>query len=245
MSHQRFAARVAGLSLIVVLAASAVSEAQDRQRRGGRGGFFGGRFGGDNVSSLAGREEVQEELKLSDEQKTKIREVLETARSDRRAAAEGFNFREASEEERAAMREKMEQASKKADEQVLAILKEDQQKRVKEIALQQQGIDALRDPEVIKALGIDEEQKAILTGILEKRDEKAQALFASAREGGQEGFREAFQKRRELTEEAEKDAMAVLKDDQKAKFTEMKGKPLELRRGGFGERGRRGRNNDN
>lgn len=245
MSRKDIVKRTAAIALVTLLAMSAGLEAQDRQR--GRGGFRGGfgRFGNDTVASLLGRTEVQEELKLSDEQKTKAEEITTKSREALRAAAEGFNFREASEAERAELREKVEKVSKESDEQALALLKEDQQKRIREIVLQQKGIDALNDPEVVKALAIDEEQQAILKGIFATRDEKARELFEAAREAGGDGFREAMRKRQTLTEEAEKDAMAALKDDQKAKFAELKGKPFELRRGRPGDGDRRRRSDDN
>ena len=61
---------------------------------GPRGPGFGGPGGGDPLGSIAllGIPEVQQELKLSDEQKPKVTELLGKTPEQSRSIFEGFNF---------------------------------------------------------------------------------------------------------------------------------------------------------
>ncbi|MBC7815283.1 MAG: hypothetical protein IAG10_00120, partial [Planctomycetaceae bacterium] len=71
---------------------------------GGFGGFGGGGGGfGGNTLGLLLRESNAEELKLTDEQKTKIREISDKQREDTRMRDIFTKMRDASEEERTAL----------------------------------------------------------------------------------------------------------------------------------------------
>ena len=77
--------RICSLAALVVLCASVVSAQERAQREGGRGGG-GGRFA--SKVGLLSIEEVQAELKLSDEQKKQVTEIAESVRG-RRGGGEG------------------------------------------------------------------------------------------------------------------------------------------------------------
>lgn len=191
--------QVALAAAVVAMAASpALVQAQ---QRGGRG--FGG-FGM-NTLFLLGQKSVAEELKLSDEQKTKVKELQEKQR-------EVFQtLRDLSQEER---RAKMQEMAKAVDQ----VLKPQQLKRVKQIALQQAGVRAVNDEEVAKALKVTDEQKDKIREIGRESFEKLRDI----------GFDEDKAKEREqLQKETNEKMMAVLTSEQKTKLKEMEGEPFK------------------
>lgn len=194
------------------------TQAQEKPRPGfGRGlGALGpGRL------FLLSQESVQADLKLSDEQKNKIRALQE----EQRQAFQGLA--NLSREERA---KRLRELSEKTEKELTSLLKADQQKRLQQIQLQlrlRQGNYAavLNDPEMASQLGLTNEQK-----------EKVKQLNAESeklRESFQGGNREEIFKRfQELRAKYE----GVLTEQQKAKLKELGGEPFtgEIRFGGFG-----------
>lgn len=216
---------IAGL---VVLALAAGAYAQNQQR--GRGGP-GGAFGGLTETALLGAEQVQKELKITDEQKGKIEAALRDARPGRDA----FGGQNASQEERQKafeeFRKKAEEAGKKAKE----VLTADQVKRLREIYVQLAGVQALNNPEIAAALKFTEDQKKQLTTINDENGAKAREI------GFGEGSRE---KREELRKETEGKILAVLTADQKKQLEEMKGAKVDIDRTQLFPRRRPGGNNN-
>jgi Spy/CpxP family protein refolding chaperone len=227
------------LVAMALLLMVSVASAQDQPRGRGRGGFGGG-FGGmggmfNNPVGLLGMPEVQKELKLSEEQTKEVGEALAALNPGRG----GFNFQELqnlSEEDRQKrmdeMRKKAEESMKAAEEKMNKILKPEQLARLKQLSLQRQGSMALTRPEVAKDLGLTKEQQ-----------EKIQEIQASARpQGGRQNFQDLsdeerqklFAEANERREKAQADMLAVLTDDQKAKFEELKGKEFTFPQPRFG-----------
>jgi Spy/CpxP family protein refolding chaperone len=204
----------------VTAMAAAPTSAQERQRpRGGPG--FGG-FGGGTIF-LLNQKSVQEELKLSEEQVKKANELWEKQR-------ESFQgLRDLSQEER---RTKLQEAAKANDKAVAEILKPEQLKRVKQIALQQQGARALANPEVAKTLNLSDEQKNKIQDIQSKAFEEMRGL-------GRDQGEEARQKRQEVMKATNEKVMGVLTAEQKTKLKAMQGEPFkgEIQRPGRGGRG--------
>jgi Spy/CpxP family protein refolding chaperone len=203
---------------------SAAASAQ--QRRPGGFGF------GDQGSwiTLLGVTKVQEELELSDEQKTDLRKVGEEAREQLRGLFTGAgNFRDLSEEERnkrmAEIREKSAAANKEIQKKVEGVLLEHQVARLKEISLQVRGLAALQDAEVQTALGISADQKEQLTKVSEENREKFRSLFQGGQGGNREEARERFEQARK---EANDRTLAVLTAEQKDKFEKMQGEKIEI-----------------
>ena len=207
-------------ALTVVLCGAA--QAQQRQRPGGPGGFGGG-----GVLFYLGQKSVQEELKLSDEQVKKIKELTEKQR-------ESFQgLRDLSQEDR---RAKMQELAKANDKAMGEILKAGQLKRAKQIALQQMGAGALRNEEVAKALNISEEQKDKIREIQAKSREEMQGL------GRDE---DARKKRQEIMKATTEKVMGVLTAEQKTKLKEMQGETFtgKIERPQFGGGNRPNRRN--
>ncbi|HEY7326008.1 MAG TPA: hypothetical protein VH592_00100 [Gemmataceae bacterium] len=208
------------VTLAAAIVAFAVSPALAQQQRQ-RGGFGG--FGGGTVFLLT-QKSVQEELKLSADQVKKVTELQEKQR-------ESFQgLRDLSQEER---REKMQEMTKANEKAVADILKPEQVKRVKQIALQQQvsrtlGF-ALNNEELAKELKITDEQK-------DKIREIQMKSFEELRDLGRD--EEAAKKRQEVMKATNEKVMGLLTDEQKTKLKEMQGDPFkgEIQRPQFGRR---------
>jgi Spy/CpxP family protein refolding chaperone len=200
--------QIAVAAAIVALAVSPAWAQQQRQRGGGFGGF-----GGDPIY-LLGQKSVQEELKLTDEQIKKAKEL-----SDKRS--EAFQgLRDLSREEQQKKRQEIAKANNKA---LAEILKPEQLKRVKQIALQQRITFGLAfvvsDEETASALRITDEQKEKIREIRMKGFEELRAL-------GQERDEETNKKRQELMKATNEKVAGVLTAEQKTKLKEMQGAPF-------------------
>jgi Spy/CpxP family protein refolding chaperone len=169
-------------ALTVVVAMAQVAEAQREGRRGGGRGFGGrGGFGPISAVQLADAEEVQAALKLTEDQITKVDEINDQLRDDRRELFQGGgggDFR--------AMREEMEKLNTEASAKLAEVLDAGQQKRLMGIQIQVNGAEMLLDAAVAKELNVTEDQKAKLE---EVRDENRQAMM-DAREEFQDLERE-------------------------------------------------------
>jgi hypothetical protein len=195
--------------------------AQERQRgqrqqgqRGQRGGFAGG-FGGGTLF-LLNQKSVQDELKLSEEQVKKAKEL-----SDKQREAFG-GLRDLSQEER---RTKIQEQAKATDKAVAEVLKPEQMKRVKQISLQQQGARALSNPEVATALKLTDEQKDKVKSI----QEEARTALGQRGQRGQRGrpSEEELKKLQEARKATNEKLMNVLTDEQKTKWKELSGEPFK------------------
>jgi hypothetical protein len=162
---------------------------------------------------LLSQKSVQEELKLTADQVTK---VTEAQRKQMAARQQGGDL---SPEERAKKNQEM---TKEADKVVADALQPEQAKRLKQITLQVQGAQAFNNPEVAKTLNITDEQKQKLKGIQDNANKERAAL----RQGGGDR-QEAMKKMQEIGKKTNTEAMALLKDDQKAKWKEMTGEPFK------------------
>lgn len=189
---------------------------------GPRGPGFGGP-GGDPMGSvmLIGISEVQQELKLSDEQKPKVMDVLSKTQEQSRAVFEGVNFQEVftlEEKERderfAKMRTQMEGITKQAEERLAKILDKSQASRFSELQLQRGGVGSLLRDEVSKPLKLSDEQRDKLRELIEQNP----PFFASP----------------DQRKKVETDAVAVLSAKQKEQWTKLKGADFKFPEQGFG-----------
>ncbi len=146
------------MAMVMLLVATSVAQAQRGGGRRGFGGGFGG-FGDNGPISLVGRDDVRQELDLTDKQISEIEELAEGARDSRREMFSSFQgLREASREEREQMFARMrEQGAKIQSEQrakVEKVLNSDQRKRFAQLEFQfnmQRG----SVPGALAAAGID------------------------------------------------------------------------------------------
>lgn len=255
--------------LLVMVLVSSVA-AQDRPREGGRRGFgmrgmgmmgggMGGGMGRGGMGMLLQVEQVQKEIKLTEDQKAELKKLNDAAREEFRKAMEEFRdlspeeARQKFQENREKYQQQAQQRAKEMTEKLGQILKPEQMTRLNQIEMQLAGVQVLQRPEVQEKLGLTDDQKSQLKTIQEEMQSKMQELFPRrgddegerpSREEMRERMQQAWQKMAELRQETEKKCKAVLTDEQRPKLVELMGEPFELDRsalrgmGPFG--GRRG-----
>jgi Spy/CpxP family protein refolding chaperone len=214
----RLCAMIAAAVVVAMIAQVAVAQNESKKGRGGRGGAGGGGMmgGPPSMARMAGNEKVQEALKLSDDQKSKIEKINEESRSAMREQFQGGGRPDP---------EKMRKMRDEETESLNKVLDEGQQKRLIGIFVQLMGAGAVMDPAVGKAIGLTDDQKSKLR--------EAMGPPPEGRAAGGQGFQERREK-------MEKEVMSVLTDDQKSKLESLKGEkvdidPASLRGGGRGQ----------
>lgn len=245
-----------------VLMASGIAHAQgqggggQRQGRGGQGRMMmGGRNGFMSLSSVVQRSDVQADLKVTDDQKTKLAEL----RPQRGQGGQGGNRGQGGQGggggqggnrgqggqggqggarggfDAAAMAERRAEEKKK----IADILSADQVKRLDEIVIQLQGDEAVNDPDVQKQINFTEDQKTKLKDLETKLQDATRSLTEKMR--NQEIDRQAAMEAMQKNQKAMSDEIhKLLTSDQQAKLKELGGKKFEAteqpRRGGGGGR---------
>jgi Spy/CpxP family protein refolding chaperone len=220
----KFLAVVAALAVVAMAAQLAM--AQNEQGRRGRGGPGGpGMRGPVPMTLLATVDTVQEALKLSDEQKDKVKSINDDVRNELKK-----DFENGGRPDFEKMRKMMDEASEKLGK----VLDEGQQKRLMGVFVQVNGARALVDPAVEKALDISDDQKDKLHEMLApprggRGEGRGEGRGAGKGEGRGEGKGQSGQGSfREQREKMEKEAMAVLTPDQQKKLEEVKGEKVDV-----------------
>lgn len=212
-------------ALIVAIALAALAATVVAQPTGGGGGGqgrqrggFGGRFG---PVGLLLMKSVQEELKLTDDQKTKIT-ALQTE-----IQAEMQQAREDNGQDREAMMAAMKKINDDALTKANAILTADQQTRFKQLRIQRYGSRALLQDEVQKDLAFTDDQKAKAKDLGDKADQANRDLFQKVR-SSEITQEDASKARKENDETLGKELAKLLTADQAAKFKDMQGAPFKF-----------------
>jgi hypothetical protein len=170
------------------------------------------------------RDKVQDDLKLSAEQKDKLDGEL------RERIQDAMQFFQKLQDLKPEEREKELMAyRRKAQEKLAAVLKDtlkdDQRKRLRQLELQQEGPFVLGG-ELGKELKITDEQRKEFMGVVQGMQKKMEPLIKEAQSGGNpEDIRPKLMK---IRREHEGKIEAILTDAQKKQWQEMLGKPLEL-----------------
>ena len=214
-----------GVAGILLLASAVLS-----QPPGGPGRGFGGPGGFQATPrTLLAIAEVCKELGISDDQKKQIDHLLAEVQRQMQASFGRMNFEDLqklSPEERQKRfeeaRKTSEEAGRKADEKLEAILNAKQRARLSQLRIQREGLAAFNRPEIVRQLGLTDDQRDKLRRI----QEQSFGPFA----GGPQTQVKALA-----------DARAVLTDAQKAQWDELKGKEFKFPQqpgfGGFGPGG--------
>jgi len=217
------------------------------QPPGGRGGFQGGfgfGFGGPGPLQLVMNKDVLEDIKATDEQKTKLADWVKEEQPKQREKMQE-KMKDIPMEEfftkAPAIRAEM---NKELWKDVEKVLKPEQMTRIKQIFVQGMGIGAFSDKDTVEALKLSDEQKEKIKTITEdtqkERMEMGQKYFTPGEPPDQEKMQEFMKKSGELTKKSFDKAKEVLKDDQKKKWEELTGKEFDITKlqQGFGRRGR-------
>lgn len=210
-------ATVAGLVIVAMVSqvALAQDQGQGQGRRGrGGGGFMGGMFGPPTAGRLIGAKEVQEALKLTEDQKTKIDKITEDSRAATRELFQGGGPPD---------RDKMVELSKETSNKINEVLDAGQQKRLTGILIQVAGPAAIADPAVAKELNITEDQKKELQSVREEARSELEKLRDD------NGSREDRMKKvKEIQEDINKKVLAKLTSDQQQQLESLKGEKVDI-----------------
>jgi hypothetical protein len=238
---------VIGLLATSMLASEVQAQPGGGGNRGQRGmgmmGGMGGRggMGGGTGLQLLQNEQVQKELEIVADQKTKITELAteqRTARQDMMSQLQDLQ----GEERVTKMQELSKKSQEKLDKKLAEILLPKQLERLKELQIQAEGAAALMsNQDVIKALNVTSEQQ-------EKMRAAQQELMTKMRDAMQGGGmdpQEMQANMQKMTKELNEKLLALLTPDQAAKFEKMKGAKSDIDfttigRGQRGQRGQRG-----
>ena len=208
---------------IAVLALAVFSQAQRGQ---GMGMMMG--QGGGNPLMLLAREDVQEDLALTSEQKEKLLEFTGQEAMRNRFMKfmqdSGMSFEDMRSEEGrkklAPMMEKMQADMKK---EIEAVMTPAQVKRLGEINVQFNGNRSVMQKDIAKALAITEAQQTKIDALNKGVGEARRALMEMMR--NQELSMEEFQEKNKKNDDILNTEIGkVLTDAQKAKLSEMGGK---------------------
>ena len=182
-----------------------------------RGGGWGRMFQLPAVT-LAQLDAVQEDLKLSDEQKKQVAELNEKLNEERRELFSGGQGGD-----REQFRAKWTKFNADATNSFNEILDDAQEKRAQEIFIQVNGPAVLVQESVSESLKITDEQKEQMQDVLAaSRDE---FMDAGLRDMDRE---EAAKKIAELNASRDEKLLAVLTEDQRAEFKKMQGAKIEI-----------------
>jgi len=180
-------------------------------------------FGGFGGGMLLANPDVAKEIKLTEEQQAKVKEVGTQVRD--KFKDEFSKLKDLGQDER---RQKFTEIGKKMSEEtqkaLAGVLNADQTKRLKQLELQAQGVRAFSDAEVVKALNISEDQAAKIKTIGEDAQKEMGEIFKNA----QGNFQEAFKKIGEMRKTTLEKATNVLNDTQKKAWKDLTGAPFEF-----------------
>jgi hypothetical protein len=170
------------------------------------------------------REKVLEELKVTDDQREKLMQLLlerimETGPFLDSLAGEGPDREKKLEEHRKNAREKL-------DRDLKPVLRPDQKDRLRQVVLQQEGGFALGREDVRKELKVTQEQMMKFVTITRDLQAGVQRLIKEAQAGG--NAEEIRPKVERLRKEHAEELVGVLTDAQKKQWKEMLGPPFEL-----------------
>jgi Spy/CpxP family protein refolding chaperone len=242
--------RIEGKSVLVLCLAAMLAGPALAQRGPGGGGRFGG-------GSLLDNQSVQKELKLTDDQIKKVKEITQSVRDKHKEELDALG-KQGPQADREKRQELFRTIREETNKALVDVLKPEQSKRFKEITLKQRGAQAFNDEEVQKTLNLTDEQKDKIKTINEDASKEMRELFP--RRGGAGGggarpdpaaFEEMRKKMAALNKETMEKATAVLTDDQKKAWKDLVGAPFEIkfeppqgRPGGGGQAEKPRRNRD-
>jgi hypothetical protein len=196
-------------------------------------------------AGLLGRETVQRDLELTDEQAEAVGRIDRAERA-LRTDLTGL-VKTVWPEERPAKRAEVDKRlaaySKEVEKKIQDVLTANQLARLDEIYAQTRGVDALFDPTITSKIGLSEDQKAKLAETRKKHYD-ARGLWAKSPPGrtASSEERKAYSERRQaLIAEFEEAALASLTAEQRDQLKTLQGKPIDFsgdtlsgRRGGRG-----------
>jgi Spy/CpxP family protein refolding chaperone len=229
---------LAAALFVVGMCWATMSDAQRpgaQKGKGGQGGFQG-RGGFMDVNTLIlSNEALQEEVKITSEQKDKFKPVAEKQTALNKKTAEmfqggakgkgkgGFDKDKMTE-----MQKEREAVTEEAKKVVDTTLTTEQKTRLKQIGVQAMNVRAFTNEEVVTALKLTDEQKDKIKGISEEYNKDAAEL--RPRFGQQQDAEKAAENQKKLTRlqrETVNKAVDSLTAEQKSEWTKIVGEPFD------------------
>lgn len=213
------------MKFLAVTAVAVMAITSFAQGGGGGRGFGQGRGMGGmqdaNGAFLLRREDVQGELKLTADQKSKLTTIQEGQREKMREVFQNAGG------DQDAMRAAMAKMQAENSKETMAVLTADQQKRLKELAVQRMGNGAAMNADIQKEIGVTDDQKAKMKELQDKQMAASQALMEKMRnqEIDREQMMASMQKNTAILNT---EVGKILTDAQKAKLTAMGGKAFKF-----------------
>jgi hypothetical protein len=175
---------------------------------------------------LVFHDKVQDELKLSDEQKKKLEKRFQDTVQDAMQFFQKLGDKKPEEREK-----ELHAYREKAQENLTAflqgLLQEEQFKRLRQVMLQRDRLFALLgNAEITKELEITDKQRQQFGEVAQEMHKKIEPLMKEAQKGGNP--QEIGPKIRKIRKEQEERIEALLSDAQKKRWKELLGKPLDL-----------------
>ena len=191
-----------------------------------RGAF--GAPGGGPAAELGGRfivfhDKVQDELKLSDDQRKQLEARRETVNTQTTEFLQKLQ-KHAPEQQGPRMQEYQRSATVQLDAFLRNVLTGEQLQRLRELALQREGPFALLQPDVGQALRIREEQRLPFMRVLQDLQRAVEPLMKNLQSGGDPS--EIGPKIQALRQEHALRLEAVLNETQRTRWKQMLGKPF-------------------
>jgi len=187
---------------------------------------------GNDLLGLLRLEQVQKELKLSDEQKAKVKEIGDRLRAEMRGQYSGLREMD-DEQRRAKIAELRDQRDAKAREQLREVLPREQLIRLYQIRLHVAGpVYGLNNEYVANRLKLTPEQKEKAAAIDKDTQKKTYELFRGlyrlSQEERSEKFREIHDKYGKIRSDANKQALGLLTAAQKEALENLEGEKFQL-----------------
>ena len=216
---------------LAVLVAGSVQAQRPQPGQGGRAGF-----GGLQISAVLTNKDLQEELKVTDDQKGKLKDVTAKSAELTKKLAD---LRGGGQPDREKMAELMKEVTA-IGEEVKKNLTDDQKKRFKQIEIQAMGLRAFANADVVKALTITDDQQKALKEVADATQKETSDLrkeLGLPAGGGRpqpgasppdaEALKKFAEKSKPMTEAAIEKSVKALTADQQKQWTEMIGTKVD------------------
>lgn len=164
---------------------------------------------------------IQLKVKLTEEQKRKIEELLEMARQDIAEVQERLPSEEQRDAIANALRLKATEVVERYREQVDSILTPQQQAQLRALGWRWRGMTVLSDPDVARELGLTGEQQEQVSFLIEEAEENKRSLRRETRRTGRQGRVDRRQQLRAIDEQLNADLKAVLTPEQRQQLEDL------------------------
>lgn len=217
--------------LVAAMAVATLGTASAQRPGGGGGGFVPSAYGAVGTS-----EDLQKELKISDEQKTKLKEAMEPINKKRTELfTRGQGGQQQTDEQRKERTEKMVKLAEETKAAVGTVLNAEQTKRIGQIDYQMMGIAAYSNAEVQKKMSFTDDQKEKVKATVEAYQKDREELNKDMPRRSQQPSDEDKKKRADVTKkiaalskEAQDKIVESLTAEQKKTWTDMIGEKVDV-----------------